>query len=181
MASVVLASRDVFRVSSLWSSRDHALCHECNTHACARVPCGSSALTSIKTTAAPNAAAKRQKTVGLFRGGIAAEARKAAAEAPLMLAGPSTSAADSAPAPAVDSEIVTDEVNRWLALSQDKINSFIDDEGMLNEFALLYDQKDLFPLHFIVFKQVRCSYGFCACTTSHPMTIFCAGLCTHLP
>ena len=138
-------------------------------------------IANIKTTAAPNAAAKRQKTVGLFRGGIAAEARKAAAEAPLMLAGPSTSAADSAPAPAVDSDIVTDEVNRWLALSQDKINSFIDDEGMLNEFALLYDQKDLFPLHFIVFKQVWCSYGFCACTTSHPMTIFCAGLCTHLP
>ena len=34
------------------------------------------------------------------------------------------------------------------------ISEFVDDDGMLNEFALMYDFKDQFPLHYIVFKQL---------------------------
>ena len=33
------------------------------------------------------------------------------------------------------------------------IRKFKDDEGVVNEFALLYDVRDKFPLHYIVFKQ----------------------------
>ena len=42
---------------------------------------------------------------------------------------------------------MTDEVRRWQAISAEKIDEFIDDSGMLNEFALMYALKDQFPLH----------------------------------
>lgn len=114
-------------------------------------------------------ATQTTKKGGLFRGGIALQAKSAAAEPPLMIAGPSASdapaaAAPSAAAPQVASEdVVTEEVNRWLAISQSKINEYVDEEGMLNEFALVYSLKDEFPLHYIVFKQV--------CAHSHNSTI----------
>ena len=49
---------------------------------------------------------------------------------------------------------MTDEVRRGQAISAEKIDEFIDESGMLNEFALMYALKDQFPLHYIVSKQV---------------------------
>lgn len=99
----------------------------------------------------------------MFRGGLNAAAAAVASQAPLLLteAGGSTgarAAAAVAAAPAaavVEDDVVTDEVKRWSLLSQDKVNEFIDGAtGMLNEFALMYDVRALFPLHYLVFRQV---------------------------
>ena len=50
-------------------------------------------------------------------------------------------------------DTVTDEIQRWKELSRDRIEPFTDDQGLINEFALMYNVKDSFPLHYIVFKQ----------------------------
>merc|ERR1711965_122750 len=39
-------------------------------------------------------------------------------------------------------------------MDQEKIDEFMDSDGIINEFALLYKQRRAFPLHYIVFKQV---------------------------
>ena len=44
--------------------------------------------------------------------------------------------------------------SRWATLDQAKIDEFMDSDGIINEFALLYKQRNAFPLHYIVFKQV---------------------------
>jgi hypothetical protein len=48
---------------------------------------------------------------------------------------------------------VTDEAARWASLDKATIRQFKDDEGIINEFALLYHVQAQFPLHYIVFKQ----------------------------
>ena len=35
-----------------------------------------------------------------------------------------------------------------------QIDEFKDNDGIINEFALLYKLRNAFPLHYIVFKQV---------------------------
>ena len=50
-------------------------------------------------------------------------------------------------------DTVTDEIQRWKELSLDRIEPFTDDQGLVNEFALMWNVKDSFPLHYIVFKQ----------------------------
>ena len=47
-----------------------------------------------------------------------------------------------------------DEISRWVTLDQAHIDEFVDDEDMVNEFALLYKLRNAFPLHYILFKQV---------------------------
>ena len=37
-----------------------------------------------------------------------------------------------------------------------RVDHFRDDVGILNEFALMYDLKDSFPLHYVIFRQVAC-------------------------
>ena len=48
---------------------------------------------------------------------------------------------------------MTDEAARWASLDKATIRQFKDDEGIINEFALLYHVQAQFPLHYIVFKQ----------------------------
>jgi len=48
---------------------------------------------------------------------------------------------------------VTDEVARWEKLPVTKTDEFIDSTGLLNEFALMFDLKTSFPLHYFVFRQ----------------------------
>ena len=45
-------------------------------------------------------------------------------------------------------------MSRWATLDQAKIDEFMDSDGIINEFALLYKLRSTFPLHYIVFKQV---------------------------
>ena len=52
-----------------------------------------------------------------------------------------------------DFDTVTDEVERWSKLDKAKIREFRDDDGIVNEFALMYNVRSVFPLHYIVFKQ----------------------------
>ena len=42
----------------------------------------------------------------------------------------------------------------WQAIPPAKVNEFRDDDGLVNEFALLWNVRIQFPLHFTVFKQV---------------------------
>ena len=49
---------------------------------------------------------------------------------------------------------MTEEAARWTDISKQKIREYKDADGVVNEFALLYDSRVQFPLHYIVFKQV---------------------------
>ena len=51
---------------------------------------------------------------------------------------------------------VTDEIERWERLSPDNFSEFVDDWSLLNEFAMMWELRELFPLHFIVSKQTAC-------------------------
>ena len=50
-------------------------------------------------------------------------------------------------------DTVTDEAHRWSSLDKATILKHTDSAGIVNEFALLYDLRTSFPLHYIVFKQ----------------------------
>jgi hypothetical protein len=52
-----------------------------------------------------------------------------------------------------DSDPVTEEAARWAALDKKTIREYEDDDGIVNEFALVYHLRQSFPLHYIVFKQ----------------------------
>ena len=52
-----------------------------------------------------------------------------------------------------DTDTVTAEAARWAELDKKTIGEFRDDEGIVNEFALMYHVRNSFPLHYIVFKQ----------------------------
>jgi hypothetical protein len=52
-----------------------------------------------------------------------------------------------------DSDPVTEEAARWAALDKKTIREYEDDDGIVNEFALMYHLRQSFPLHYIVFKQ----------------------------
>jgi hypothetical protein len=47
---------------------------------------------------------------------------------------------------------VTDKIERWERLSPDSFSEFVDDWSLLNQFAMLWELRERFPLHFIVFK-----------------------------
>ena len=49
-----------------------------------------------------------------------------------------------------------DELERWKRLSPDVYAPFVDEGGLLNEFAMMWALRDSFPLHFHVFKQTAC-------------------------
>jgi hypothetical protein len=51
---------------------------------------------------------------------------------------------------------VADEIERWERLSPDSFSEFVDDGSLLNEFAMTWELRELFPLHFIVSKQTAC-------------------------
>ena len=50
-----------------------------------------------------------------------------------------------------------EEIERWERLSADEIDKFRDEDGLLNQrFKLVWQLRDRFPLHLIVFKQTAC-------------------------
>ena len=49
-------------------------------------------------------------------------------------------------------DTVTDEIGRWSSLSEDECQRFVED-GVLNEFEMMWQLRALFPLNFLVFKQ----------------------------
>ena len=49
-------------------------------------------------------------------------------------------------------DTVTDEIRRWSSLSADECQRFVED-GVLNEFEMMWQLRVLFPLYFFVFKQ----------------------------
>ena len=64
---------------------------------------------------------------------------------------------DDGPLPSMDS--VTDEVARWKSLATETVLECEDDDGLVNEFALMWKLRGSFPLHAIVFKQ--CASHMC--------------------
>ena len=51
----------------------------------------------------------------------------------------------------------TDEIRRWSSLSEGECQRFVSaEDGILNEFEMMCQLRDLFPLHFVVFKQTAC-------------------------
>ena len=52
-----------------------------------------------------------------------------------------------------DFDTVTEEAAHWADLDRKIIRESRDDDGIVNEFALMYHLHQSFPLHFIVFKQ----------------------------
>jgi hypothetical protein len=53
---------------------------------------------------------------------------------------------------AAEFDAVTDEIRRWSSLSEDECQRFVED-GILNEFDMMWQLRVLFPLHFFVFNQ----------------------------
>ena len=55
---------------------------------------------------------------------------------------------------AKDFDAVSDEMQRWQTIDVAVMAEFFYEEGLLNEFALLYKLRNSFPLHYTLFKQV---------------------------
>ena len=51
------------------------------------------------------------------------------------------------------SDTVTEEAARWAALDKNIVREYVDNDGIVNEFALVYNLRQSFPLHYIVFRQ----------------------------
>jgi hypothetical protein len=50
-------------------------------------------------------------------------------------------------------DTVSDEIRRWSSLSEGFVSA---EDGILNEFEMMWQLRILFPLHFLVFKQTAC-------------------------
>ena len=51
-------------------------------------------------------------------------------------------------------DAVTDEIRRWSSVSEDEFQRFVSvEDGVFNEFEMVWQLRILFPLHFFVFKQ----------------------------
>ena len=118
-----------------------------------------------KSTTTAAAGDKGKPSAGLFRFGRATALAldDASAPKPLQCTAQATDpeAAPSAqplPRAAHDAtfehDIVTDEVERWKRIEDYKIEEVTDDDGVVNEMALLFSLRASFPLHYCVFKQV---------------------------
>ena len=54
-------------------------------------------------------------------------------------------------------DVVSDEIRRWSSLSEGECQRFVSvEDGILNEFEMMWQLRILFPLHFVVFKQTVC-------------------------
>ena len=79
-----------------------------------------------------------------------------------LFRGSSALPADDAPpeqatsSPVDDYDPVVDEAKRWENLSQEHYQAFIGEDGLLNEFAMMWALRERFPLHLVVFKQTAC-------------------------
>jgi hypothetical protein len=60
---------------------------------------------------------------------------------------------------AQDDEIrdsVLDELKRWEDKDLQEYSKYIAEDGLLNEFKMMWELRESFPLHFTVFKQTAC-------------------------
>ena len=50
-------------------------------------------------------------------------------------------------------DAVSDEIRRWSSFSERECQCFVSvEDGILNEFEMMWHLRILFPLHFVVFK-----------------------------
>ena len=73
------------------------------------------------------------------------------------------SSTDSSASAAADEETVDtvlDELKRWedkdLVIDLQEYSQYIAEDGLLNEFKMMWELRESFPLHFTVFKQTAC-------------------------
>ena len=60
------------------------------------------------------------------------------------------------PAAADGFDPVIEEAERWARLAPEDYKPYYDEDGLLNEFHMMWALRDRFPLHYIVFKQTAC-------------------------
>jgi hypothetical protein len=90
----------------------------------------------LKLTTPRQSPRKKQKFSGGFRG---------------------VSALESEVTEPAEFPVVSDEIRRWSSLSEGECQRFVSaEDGILNEFEMMCQLRDLFPLHFVVFKQTAC-------------------------
>jgi hypothetical protein len=69
------------------------------------------------------------------------------------------SSTDSSLSATVDEETVDtvlDELKRWEDKDPQEYSQYIAEDGLLNEFKMMWELRESFPLHFTVFKQTAC-------------------------
>jgi hypothetical protein len=69
------------------------------------------------------------------------------------------SSVDSSTLAAADVETVDtvlDEVKQWEDKDLKEYSLYITEDGLLNEFKMMWELRESFPLHFTVFKQTTC-------------------------
>ena len=104
------------------------------------------AIANVATRVSPPRLAKKPKTsLGLFRG--AALAKNVDSEAPPPSANGGTPD---------DFDPLTDEVARWAGMGVEEYEKFTTEDGLLNEFAMMWALRNKFPLHYVLFKQTAC-------------------------
>ena len=90
----------------------------------------------LKLTTPRQSPRKKQKFSGGFRG---------------------VSALESEVSESAEVDPVSDEIRRWSNLSEGECQRFVSaEDGILNEFEMMWQLRILFPLHFVVFKQTAC-------------------------
>ena len=55
-----------------------------------------------------------------------------------------------------DFDRVTDEVARWAGMGVEEYEKFTTEDGLLNEFAMMWALRNKFPLHYVIFQQTAC-------------------------
>ena len=71
-----------------------------------------------------------------------------------MFSGGSVFESESERTEPTEFDAVTDEIRRWSSVSEDECQRFVSvEDGVLNEFEMMWHLRMLFPLHFFVFKQ----------------------------
>jgi hypothetical protein len=70
---------------------------------------------------------------------------------------------------------VTDEIERWDRPSPDSFSEFVDDGSLLNEFAMMWELRERFPLHSIVIKQTVCHLSHDTWTHQRRTSLFPSG------
>ena len=62
--------------------------------------------------------------------------------------------ADAATPTEAASDVVAEEIELWNFLSPESYSEYYDEDGLLNEFEMMWALRDRFSLHFVVFKQM---------------------------
>ena len=54
------------------------------------------------------------------------------------------------------SDTVMSEVSRWTTLDRATVNKYKDADSLVNKFALMFELRAFFPLHYFLFRQTAC-------------------------